>query len=650
MNENNMNGNLNNNSGPKKPVAPPMVPKDEPKKPEVKGTVAPVVTDKKEKGKDKKFLYILIPVIAIILVAAVIITVVLKKDKTEKTDPTTTKVIVATDENGVAITDANGVPVTIVPETEVVNVTDANGVPVTDSKGNNVTTVVYKDVDVTVNVAVTNENGEEVTNSKGEVVTQQVVVPQDPNQAGNGNVVLGTTAVAVTDGQGNTAVDNEGNLFTTIVELTSNPIAVEPATLDWKASMGGTAADYFSSIATDKDGNFIAANVTNSKDGNFKEYAELKFAAPYTVLVKYDKSGNIKWQKPIGSTRGMLAITDVIPTDDGGFYAVGYGKNVGGKTGIGYYDCVVYKFDKNCNEVWYKIFGTSTVDMFYGATITSDGGVVAVGSVGNNDGDAEGFGKAELQSAACIVKYDANGNLVWKNILGGNQDYFSGVVEGTDGGLYCVGNFYSGVLFKGLGSSDSAVVKIDSNGKYVGIAPVAGKGIESFTGITACKDGGVVIVGKSNSSDSGNTDSTFVADLASRGGYDAYIIKFNNDLSRGFAKPFRGQYDDDLVDVVEKSDGTFVATGKSNSSSRDLKGITTRGGDDMVIASFDEYGNLSWARSFGGTQNESANAICLAEKDGYVIAGRTLSKDIDMKGISQYVNGKSVGVIAKFPE
>lgn len=607
MNENNMNGNLNNNSVPKKPVAPPLVPKGEAKKPEVKKTVAPVVTDKKEKGKDKKFLYILIPVIASILVAAVIITVVLKKDKTEKTDPTTTKVIVATDENGVAITDANGVPVTIVPETEVVNVTDANGVPVTDSKGNNVTTVVYKDVDVTVNIA-------------------------------------------VTDGQGNTAVDNEGNLFTTIVELTSNPIAVEPATLDWKASMGGTAADYFSSIATDKDGNFIAANVTNSKDGNFKEYAELKFAAPYTVLVKYDKSGNIKWQKPIGSTRGMLAITDVIPTDDGGFYAVGYGKNVGGKTGIGYYDCVVYKFDKNCNEVWYKIFGTSTVDMFYGATITSDGGVVAVGSVGNNDGDAEGFGKAELQSAACIVKYDANGNLVWKNILGGNQDYFSGVVEGTDGGLYCVGNFYSGVLFKGLGSSDSAVVKIDSNGKYVGIAPVAGKGIESFTGITACKDGGVVIVGKSNSSDSGNTDSTFVADLASRGGYDAYIIKFNNDLSRGFAKPFRGQYDDDLVDVVEKSDGTFVATGKSNSSSRDLKGITTRGGDDMVIASFDEYGNLSWARSFGGTQNESANAICLAEKDGYVIAGRTLSKDIDMKGISQYVNGKSVGVIAKFPE
>ena len=146
------------------------------------------------------------------------------------------------------------------------------------------------------------------------------------------------------------------------------------------------------------------------------------------------------------------------------------------------------------------------------------------------------------------------------------------------------------------------------------------------------------------------TDSFFVSSLASRGGYDAYIMKYENDLTPVFAKPFRGQYDDDLVDVVQKEDGTFIAVGKSNSSSRDFKGVTTRGGDDMVIASFDKYGNLSWARSFGGTQDEGATAICLSQDNGYVVAGRTLSKDIDMKGISQYVNGKSVGIIAKFPE
>ncbi|MBQ8184052.1 MAG: hypothetical protein IJ025_09180 [Clostridia bacterium] len=629
------------------------LPEKDSNKTPVKNVAPPPVSvaDTNKKGKSKKTLAIVLPIVgAVIVVASVITAICIKNAKDNKNDPTEPGVMVATDENGVAITDESGVPVTYIAETEYADVTDAAGSVVTDKDGNNVTTVIYKEHNINVNVKVTDENGKQVTNSKGEGVTKQEAIKQDPNKSDGGSVVLGTTAVAVTDGQGNTAVDNEGNVFTTIVELTSNPVAVEPAALEWKTSLGGTAADYFSSIDTDKDGNYIAANVTNSKDGHFKEYESLGYAAPYTVIVKYDKSGNIKWQKAIGHRRGTLQITDIITNDDGTFYAIGHGKNVGGVNGKGYYDGVVYKFDKDCNEIWCKTFGTSTVDMFNGGTVTSDGGVVAVGSVGNNDGDAKGFKKPELESAACIVKYDKDGNLVFKNIIGGNQDYFNGVVEGTDGNLYTVGTFYSGELFDSFGSSDGGVVKFDANGKYVDVVPVAGRGIESFTGITACKDGGVVIVGKSNSSDSGNTDSMFVSDLASRGGDDAYIVKFDENLQRVFAKPFRGQYNDDLVDVVEKEDGSFIAVGKSNSSSRDFKGITTRGGDDMVIASFDKYGSLTWARSFGGTQNESATAICLGGKDGYVVAGRTLSKDIDMKGISQYVNGKSVGVIAKFPE
>ncbi len=639
-----MDENKNTPEKENKAVAPPMVKKEETSK---TAPAKPQATN----NKSKKTLAIVIPVAcAVVVVLGIVGGIVFKnlKDKNEgETDP---GIFVVTDENGVAVTDESGVPVTYVAETEYVNVTDANGSIVTDADGNNVTTLVYKEQEVTVNVKVTDENGEQVTNSKGEAVTKQEAIKQDPNKAEGDKVVLGTTAVAVTDGQGNTAVDNAGNLFTTIVELTSNPVTVEPAVLDWKASLGGTAEDYFSSIETDKDGNYIAANVTNSKDGQFKEYESLGYAAPYTVLVKYDKSGNIKWQKPIGHRRGTLQIMDILTNDDGTFYAIGYGKNVGGVNGRGYYDGAIFKFDKDGNEIWHKIFGTSTVDMFNSGTITSDGGVVVVGSVGNNDFDAKGFGKNELESAACIVKYDSDGNLVWKDIVGGDKDYFNGVVEGTGGDIFVVGNFYSGELFEGLGSADAGVVKFSAKGKYVGVAPISGRGIESFKGITACKNGGIVVVGKSNSSDSGNIDSMFVSDLASRGGYDAYIVKFDEDLKREFAKPFRGQYDDDLVAVVEKEDGVFIAVGKSNSSSRDLKGITTRGGDDMVIASFDKYGNLTWARSFGGTQNESASAICLAEKEGYVVAGRTLSKDIDMKGISQYVNGRSVGVIAKFPE
>ncbi len=615
---------------------------------------APPVVPKKEstpKG-GKKLLKVIIPVIAAVLVIAAVVIAVLMKDNNDgKDDITTTeKVMYVTDTDGFAVTDDAGMAVTVIPDTTVVEVTNEKGKPVKDKDGNKLTTVVYQNIDVTVNVPVTKENGVAVTKENGESVTEQVVLPQDPNQQ-QGNLVMGTTAVAVTDGVGNTAVDGNGNVHTTIVELTSNPTPVAPADIEWKTSLGGTEADYFSGISTLKDGGYIAANVTNSKNGNFERFAELKYATPYTVLAKYDKKGNEVWSKAVGSKKGLTVLTDVVATEDGGFYAVGYGKNIGGVTGKGYYDGAVYKFDKNGNQEWVKTFGTTTVDLFNAAFVTSDGGVVVAGSVGNNNGDAAGFGKPANQSAACVLKYSASGELIWKNIVGGNKDSFRDVCQSADGSIFCIGQFASDELFKNLGKTDGGVVKFTSGGKYVGVLPMAGTNNELFSGIAPCT-GGVVVVGRSNSSDIGtdNPDSMFTENLGSKGGYDAYLIKLSEDMDVSFAKAFRGQYDDDLVDVVEREDGSFIVVGSSNSSTRDFKGITTRGGDDIVIASFDKRGNLSWARSFGGTADESASAVCLSEEGGYVVAGRTLSKNIDMNGITQYVNGKSVGVIAKFPE
>ncbi len=598
---------------------------------------------------NKKIILTVVPIVIAVVVIAVVLAVVLKNvGKNPSGSEYTLGPVYATDENGVAITDENGVAVTIEAETMVVKVTDADGNYIKDQNGRPVTTVVYKDVNFNHYVQVTDKNGVPVTDKNGVPLTEKVTLVQKPNDQ-QGGLVMGTTIINVTDGRGNTAVDQNGNVITTIGKITSNPVTVAPASLEWKASMGGTEADYFSAIDSLKNG-YIAINVTNSTNGNMSEFASLKYAIPYSVIAKYDDNGNVEWRKAVGSKRGAHIFTDVITLDDGSFYAIGYAEDAGGKAGKGFYDGVVYKFDKKGNEIWHKTFGTSTVDLFNAAAITSDGGIVVVGTVGNNDGDAAGFGKPELKTAAVLVKYSSDGELVWKNIVGGNKDNFVDVAIGKGGDIFCVASLGSNEFFKNRGKTDSALIKFSSKGKYIACAPIAGSGSDVFSGITACKNGGVVVVGRSNSNDSDPNKSTFTGDMGSRGGDDAYIMKFEENLSLVFAKPFRGQYDDNLVDIVEKEDGSFVATGCSNSSTRDFKGITTRGGDDIVIASFDRFGNLTWARSFGGTSNESANAICISSKGGYIVAGKTLSKNIDMVGIAQYVNGKSVGVIAKFPE
>ena len=100
------------------------------------------------------------------------------------------------------------------------------------------------------------------------------------------------------------------------------------------------------SVATLKDGGYITSIVTNSTDGEFKKYKELNYATPYTVITKYSKNGDVVWQNAVVSRRGVTIITALVATQDGGFYAAGYGKNIGGQTGKGYYDGAVFKFNK----------------------------------------------------------------------------------------------------------------------------------------------------------------------------------------------------------------------------------------------------------------------------------------------------------------
>jgi hypothetical protein len=91
--------------------------------------------------------------------------------------------------------------------------------------------------------------------------------------------------------------------------------------------------------------------------------------------------------------------------------------------------------------------------------------------------------------------------------------------------------------------------------------------------------------------------------------------------------------------------------GSTNSSTRDFKGVTTRGKKDIFVASFNEYGVLVWVRSFGGTENDGALALCNGADGGYVVVGESLSNNVDLEQIAPYGgNGKSLAVMVKFPE
>lgn len=625
-----------------KKTAPVVAPVKKEKRPKI--TVTPV----KDKINSKN-LKIIIPIVAVLLVA-IIVAVILVSGK-DRLDP-----VVVTDENGVPVTDVNGDVITVTPETGVYYVTDVFGNIVTDSDGNPLTTVEFKDV--AVQIPVTDMNGVVVTDENGNAVTQNITIKPTAGNKNNktttsGNYV-GTSSVLITDGKGNTGVDEQGNLITTIVNITEAPtINIEPAKTEWKNTQGGSAADKYEDVILTSDGCYITTNVSNSKDGDFAKYKELNYKSPYTILTKFNNDGEIVWQKVMGSPNGLFEIVALSPCKDGSFYAVGFGRAIEDISIKGYYDGAVYKMDKDGNVQWVKTIGTSTVDLLNDVVTASNGDAIVVGSVGNNDGDAKDSGGEANKSKAVIMRYSSSGDLLWKKYAGGNMDAFVGVAEGTDGSIYALGNFYSGVLFPALGKCDSGVVKYSKDGKVLAKTPIAGTGIDEFKGITATSDGGIIVCGSSDSADTDETspDSFFKNDFVSRGSYDAYMIKYTSDLKIKFVTPVRGQNVDTATSVLELPNGTYIMAGSTNSSTRDFKGVTTRGKKDIFVAGVNKNGTLMWVRSFGGTESDGALALCKGADGGYVVVGETFSNNVDLDNISPYGgNGKTLAVMVKFPE
>ena len=622
---------------------------------------APVVAPVKKANKPKitaipvkdkvnsKTLKILIPIIAVLLIA-IIIAVVLVSGK-DRMDP-----IVVTDENGVPVTDVNGDVITVVPETGVYYLTDVFGSVMTDVNGNQLTTIEYKDV--AVQVPVTDMNGVVVTDENGNAVTQNITIKPTAgdknNQSTTSGNYVGTSSVLVTDGKGNTGVDEQGNLITTIVNITEAPtVNIEPAKTEWKNTQGGSAADRYKDVILTSDGCYITTNVSNSKDGDFAKYKELNYKAPYTILTKYNNDGGIVWQKVMGSPNGLFEIVALSPCKDGSFYAVGFGRAIEDVAIKGYYDGAVYKIDKDGNVQWVKTIGTSTVDLLNDVVTASNGDAIVVGSIGNNDGDAADSGGNKNESKAVIMRYSSSGDLRWRKYAGGNMDTFVGVAEGTDGSIYVLGNFYSGKLFPALGKCDSGVIKYSKDGKVLAKTSIAGTGIDEFKGITATSDGGILVCGSSDSADTEETspESFFKNDFVSRGSYDSYMIKYSSDLSVKFVTPVRGQNIDTATSVLELPNGTYIMAGSTNSSTRDFKGVTTRGKKDIFVAGVNKNGTLMWVRSFGGTESDGALALCKGADGGYVVVGETLSKNVDLDNIAPYGgNGKTLAVMVKFPE
>jgi len=226
--------------------------------------------------------------------------------------------------------------------------------------------------------------------------------------------------------------------------------------IQWQKCVGGSDFEAISHVQQTADGGYALAGYTTSRDGDVKGNHGRKDA----WIVRLDQSGKIEWQKCLGGSDWDEAY-NIRQTKDGGYVVAGYTQSKNGDVtkNQGDYDYWVVKLDKTGKIEWQRSLGGSARDAAMGIQQTTDGGCLVAGYTQSNNGDVSGnHGQADIW----LVKLSENGNIEWQKCFGGSYEDKAYSVQQIAGGYILVGQTKSndGDVKANHGSSDFWVLKL----------------------------------------------------------------------------------------------------------------------------------------------------------------------------------------------
>jgi hypothetical protein len=263
---------------------------------------------------------------------------------------------------------------------------------------------------------------------------------------------------------------------------------------------------------------------------------------------------------------------------------------------------------------WAKDAGGPTQD--YSSCISTDntGNVYACGYYKSA---AINFGNTTLANAnvatlnVFIVKYDAAGNVIWANGFGENEsEVITSCVNDNTGNLYVTGYFNSPMLILGTdtlinqGNYDFFIVKYNPSGNVLWSKSAGDNGFDRGNCITMDNANHIYVTGFFDSAPITFDGLT----LQNAGAYDAFTVKYDTLGNAMWAESIGNTGFESGSNVIFDANGNFYLTGSFNSADIIIGGITyindTVGTNDIFLIKYNPNGNVLWAKTAGGSNND----------------------------------------------
>ena len=219
---------------------------------------------------------------------------------------------------------------------------------------------------------------------------------------------------------------------------------------------------------------------------------------------------------------------------------------------------VLCRFDSNGNLLWYYyLYKTANEDPGGQSFVeTYDGGFVLTGQLDNLSA-----------TDVALAKFNSAGGFSWIREISLGWDWAYSIIESSDNGL----------VIAGATDTDILLTKFDASGNHLWTKSFSGSGTEVGRGVTETSDGGLALVGFTNS--------------WGAGGYDIVLMRLNSTGDTLWTRTLGGTGDDLGYSLVQTTDGGFVVSGYTESFGA-IAG-------DNILAKFDGSGNYLWSVVFG---------------------------------------------------